>query len=227
MKSDYEEPYLSTGSPPIDSLLGGGLENGCVTAIYGPGGSGKTNICLLALARMAGRGKKTIYIDTASNLSIERLHQITKHSSKVLDNVVRVSPESFDQQEAAIKNLQKMVTKRVGLVIVDAFSPLYRLEYNKSNKRTLTLKLLRQLAILIRVARANNIPIIITNDVFRDLDKKKTEIIGGRKLKRLCRCIIELENDGQRIARLKKHAQFKERALTFIITRQGIEPTVP
>jgi DNA repair protein RadB len=227
MKKEFEELYIPTGSTLLDTFLGGGIENGAVTAIYGPGGSGKTNICLLALARMAGRGKKTIYIDTASNLSIERLRQITNHSAKVLDKVVRVTPESFDEQDQTIKNIQHMVTKRVGLVIVDAFSPLYRLEYRKSQERALTTRLLRQMAYLIKCARSNNIPIIITNDVFRDLERKKTEIIGGRKLKNLCRCIIELEQEKQRHMHLKKHPTLSERSVDFQITKRGIEPTVP
>lgn len=221
-EDEEKEKHIPTGAAVLDKLLGGGLENGSVTAIYGPGGSGKTNLCLLALARMAGRGKKTIYIDTTANFSVERLHQITKHSVKVLEKVVRVAPSSFDEQDKAIKHLPDMITRNVGMVIIDAISPLYRLEHDEKNARELTKRLVRQLVIMIRCAREHNIPIIITNEVYRDLDTNKTEIVAGRQIKKLCRCIIELET-APRYANIRKHPTIKNQSIRFAITKKGIE----
>ncbi len=44
MNSDNR--ILVTGCRPIDDLLGGGIEGGVVTQVYGEAGSGKTNLCI-------------------------------------------------------------------------------------------------------------------------------------------------------------------------------------
>ena len=52
---------LSTGSEPIDELLKGGLETDVITTIYGPAGSGKSNIALCAVASIKGRKKSNFH----------------------------------------------------------------------------------------------------------------------------------------------------------------------
>ena len=39
---------VSTGAIVLDSLLGGGLERGIITTLFGPAGSGKSNIAMLS-----------------------------------------------------------------------------------------------------------------------------------------------------------------------------------
>ena len=54
--SDIDENgKIPTGSP-IDVIMGGGVEKGCLTQFYGPPGSGKTNIALQLLVRCAKNG---------------------------------------------------------------------------------------------------------------------------------------------------------------------------
>ncbi|MFZ0222396.1 MAG: ATPase domain-containing protein, partial [Candidatus Nitrosopolaris sp.] len=36
---------LPTGCKSLDNLLGGGIEAGVITQVYGPPGSGKTQLC--------------------------------------------------------------------------------------------------------------------------------------------------------------------------------------
>ena len=58
---------LPTGSRILDNMLHGGYEKDIITTIYGPAGSGKTNLCLLCAMNTAREGKKVIYIDTENN----------------------------------------------------------------------------------------------------------------------------------------------------------------
>jgi len=60
---------------PLDRLLGGGVEEGTITEIYGEAGSGKTNFCLQATRECIASGEKVAYID-ADGISIERLRQL-------------------------------------------------------------------------------------------------------------------------------------------------------
>ena len=54
---------VSTGSPILDNFLGGGYDRDIITTIFGPSGTGKTNLCLLAAVRIAEKGKKVIFLD--------------------------------------------------------------------------------------------------------------------------------------------------------------------
>ena len=67
--------HLKSGCLAIDDLLGGGFEGGCVTVLFGEGGSGKTNVCLQLARNCVLEGRKVVYIDT-EGVSPERLRQI-------------------------------------------------------------------------------------------------------------------------------------------------------
>ena len=63
---------LSLGCQSLDALLGGGLESGIITRVYGEAGTGKTNLCLQAARECVLSGKKVAYIDT-EGVSVERI----------------------------------------------------------------------------------------------------------------------------------------------------------
>ena len=58
---------LPTGCKSLDNLLGGGIEAGVITQVYGPPGSGKTQLCH-TLCVMLSSDYETIYIDTEGEL---------------------------------------------------------------------------------------------------------------------------------------------------------------
>lgn len=51
---------LSSGSPEMDELLGGGIESGTTTIISGPSGVGKTTMGVTFLASAIARGKRAV-----------------------------------------------------------------------------------------------------------------------------------------------------------------------
>jgi len=79
---------VSSGSPIINVLLDGGFEKDVITTIYGPAGSGKTNICLFCTIEVTKNGKKVIFIDTEGGFSVKRLEQISKNYKDVLKNMI-------------------------------------------------------------------------------------------------------------------------------------------
>ena len=79
---------ISSGSKIMDELLDGGYETDIINTFYGPAGSGKTLIAMLAIIPVVKSGKKVIYIDTEGGFSVERFKQICVDYEKVLENVV-------------------------------------------------------------------------------------------------------------------------------------------
>jgi DNA repair protein RAD51 len=76
--------HLSTGAKELDKLLGGGMETGSITELFGEFRTGKTQLChtlcvtcQLPLSAGGGEGK-ALYIDTEGTFRPERLVQIAE-----------------------------------------------------------------------------------------------------------------------------------------------------
>lgn len=79
---------LTTGSRDLDKLLGGGMETGSITEIFGEFRSGKTQIChtlavtcQLPISQGGGEGK-CLYIDTEGTFRPERLLAVAEKVNK-------------------------------------------------------------------------------------------------------------------------------------------------
>ena len=218
---------VSSGSKIIDKFLAGGYEKGIVTTIYGPSGCGKTTLCLLPLIRTAGTGKKIIYIDTEGSFSVERLKQITKHYKIVLERVLFFKPTSFDEQRKMFTQLRKMINSKIGLIIVDTISMLYRLALGQTKEIYETNAALgSQISTLIMFARKYDIPVLVANQVYADFrEKDKVNMVGGDLLKNGSKCLIEIKalKYGHREAILRKHRSLPERSIKFRIIEKGIK----
>lgn len=218
---------VSSGSALIDSLLNGGFETDIITTIYGPAGSGKTNICLLAVIRAVLDNKKVIYIDTDSSFSIERLKQLTKDYEKLLEKIFFLKPTTFEEQKKSFDKLRELSEEQIGLIIVDSISMLYRLELGKTEYvYDVNKELGLQISYLNEIARKKNIPVLITNQVYTDFQDNKIKMVGGDLLKYGSKCLIELKkfHKGIRAAVIKKHRSIEEdKIVYFKIVGNGIE----
>ena len=221
----HEVIRISSGSAAMDWLLEGGYEKGVITTIYGPAGAGKTNFCMMCLANNAD--KKVIYIDSEGSFSVDRLKQLTEDYETILKNVIILKPIDFNEQKKVFEKLKSLINTQISLLIVDSMAMLYRLEIGKSKDAIRANRELGvQLASLIQIARKFNIPVLLTNQVYSDLDEKdKYKLVGGDTLKYASKCLIELQKkDYERKAVLKKHRSLPEgKELRFKIIDSGIE----
>ena len=230
---------ISAGSYDLNKWLYGGYEEGIITTIVGPAGSGKTNFCILPAVSQAKKGKKVLFIDTEGGFSVERVKQIAGEKyEEVLKNILLIKPTNFSEQKKAIQTLESETKrdKEINLIIVDGMTMLYRLELAEAKEKTkikeVNSELARLMRILAEIARNKNIAVVVTNQVYsefiseQDLRAGKnpqTRMVGGDILKYWSKCIIELENNkGKRKAKLKKHRSMPEKELNFQIVESGI-----
>lgn len=217
---------LAFNSEPLDELLDGGIEYRSLTNIYGPPGSGKTNLALLASVSCVKDGKKVIFIDTEGGFSVERLSQISGDVNKFSKNIILMEPKTFEEQDKIIKNLEKKTTPDIGLIVLDSLVTLYRLELNQKNFQDVNRKLANQLSILSKISREKNIPVLITNQVYSTFEKNGIELVSRDVSKYWSKCLIELLkfDKGKRVAILRKHRSLEEgKKAEFVITERGIE----
>lgn len=218
---------VPSGSKILDRMLEGGYETDIITTIYGPAGSGKTNLVLLCAINVARKGKKVIYVDTEGSFSLERMKQIARDYKKLLGRFIFLKPTNFKEQKKSFEKLKEIVDNKIGLIIVDTIAMLYRLELGKSEDvYEANRELGRQLSCLSEIARRKIIPVLVTNQVYADFERKnKVNIVGGDILKYSSKCLIELQMtpSGNRRVVLRKHRSIQsEKEILFKIVEGGI-----
>ena len=115
LNSVFDFDFLSFGwikysltNSGIDEMLGGGMESGSITEMFGEFRTGKTQMCLtlwvtcqLAIQQGGGAGM-AMYIDTEGTFRPERLVEIAKRyeldEEQVLQNVAYARAYTSDQQ---------------------------------------------------------------------------------------------------------------------------------
>lgn len=219
---------VPSGSKVIDKLLNGGFEKGVISTLFGPAGSGKSNIAIIIALQVAGQGKKVVFVDTEGGFSVERAAQLapTKYKA-LLKNIILLEPTSFEEQKKVFEKLREIVSKeKIGLIVVDSIVMLYRLQRGSDEDVSVTNKeLANQLAMLSSIARKKDIAILTTNQVYADFSKPNNfHMVGGDLLKYWSKCIVKLEAvNGVRKASIYKHRSLPEgNSVYFDIVNNGL-----
>jgi len=233
---------VSAGCYDLNVWLNGGYDCGIITTFYGGPGSGKTNLCMIAAVSQAKKGNKVIFIDTEGGFSSERVRQLFSSKStngvdenltldKVLANIIILKPTNFKEQQQAFDQLLKYVKEQVSLIVVDGMTMLYRLDFadaresdtkdNIENMQSVNSQLTRQMRLLVEIARKQDIPVLVTNQIYNW--KNESRMVAGDIVKYWSKCLIEMENEsGKRTAFLRKHRSLPEKTLAFQIYDGGV-----
>ena len=193
---------------------------------FGEAGSGKTNICLQVAKNVSLTGKKVIYIDT-EGVSLERLQQMAGDGYEdTMKNILFFEPHSFDEQEKFVDKAVRLAESslEVGIIILDSATIHYRLTRN-DEERGVRKSLSPQLAKLLAVARSKDIPVLLTSQVYTDLEKGTFEPLGGHVLLHNAKAIIRLDkvSTGVRRAVIIKHRHLEEgKRADFKLTNTGV-----
>ncbi len=214
---------IPSGSPVFDKLLEGGYENDVITSIYGPAGTGKTTACLLACIE-AAKTKKIIFIDTEGGFSLTRLGQLSPDYRKVVERIFVFRPTNFEEQKRLFGRLKAEVNEKIGLLVVDTISNLYRAEFRKEGVQEMNREMGAQLSALVEIARKNKIPVLLASQVYSSFDKGTINIVGGDLLSYRSKCLVELQAAGsRRKAVLRKHRSLPQREIAFEIRENGLQ----
>lgn len=110
---------ISTGSIKLDAALGiGGLPRGRVVEIYGPESSGKTTLCLQAVAECQKLGGTAAYIDAENALDVQ-------YAEKLGVNVSELLISQPDTGEQALEITDKLVSSgAVDILVIDSVAAL-------------------------------------------------------------------------------------------------------
>ena len=213
---------------PLDDLLQGGIDKKSVTQIYGPPGSGKTNISLNVTVNLARAGKKVIYIDTEGGISIDRIKQLAGDDfDTIASNIIVFEPNDFEEQDDDLKLIETWVSsnhENLELIVLDSAVALFRIEESKGKSSVLG----KEMNLLASLARTYDLAVLVTNQIYASFDEGSDENapVGGTILQYWSKTIVELKREDdspKRIAILKRHRSIEEDvAVRFKITNRGI-----
>jgi len=249
---------ISTGSYDLNKWLYGGYEKGIITMIAGSPGSGKTNMAVLVACSQAKKGNKVIFMDTERGFSSDRVKQIVgENYQEILKNILLLEPSDFNEQKKLFATLNTQLKKeQISLIVVDSMAMLYRLELGDAkdkegerfrdgrdtekerdrevdeNVREINREVASQMKLLAEISKKQDIPIIITNQVYSGFQseedwkkglERETNIVGGDLFQYWSKCIIELKGNGtKRKAVLLKHRSLPPKEMGFEIRNEGI-----
>lgn len=159
---------IPTGCGSLDKLLNGGLCPGDLTLVYGEAKTGKTSLAIQCAVNATRLGLKAIFVDSDGTFSPQRLAQIASHDlDEVAPKITLIQPTTFREQALAVDRLEEYLTPKVGLVVVDTVSSLYRTEIGESKEKTFRLnrELGRQMACLAQIAKIQKVATLTTSQV--------------------------------------------------------------
>jgi recombination protein RecA len=112
-------PVISTGSLSVDHALGvGGLPKGRVVEVYGPEASGKTTLCLHAIASCQAAGGLAAFIDAEHALDITYAQQLGVKT----DDILLSQPSCGEEALGIVEKLTQ--SGAVDLIVIDSVAAL-------------------------------------------------------------------------------------------------------
>lgn len=173
---------VTSGSREVDKLLGGGVETGAITELFGEFRTGKTQLChtLCVTCQLpvsqGGAEGMALYIDTEGTFRPERLRAVaTRYKldpDDVLENVACARAYNTDHQHQLLVQAAAMMSEnRFALVVVDSATALYRTDYQGRNELAARqMHLGRFLRGLQNLADEFGVAVVVTNQVVANVD---------------------------------------------------------
>ena len=230
---------LTTGSQALDNLLGGGLETQAITELFGPFGSGKTQLIHQLLVNVTmpeekkGLNGEAILIDTENTFRPERIEQMSLalnlDPKEVLKKIhVARAYNSSHQMLLVEKAFETAKEYPIRLIAVDSLTAHFRVEYTGRGALAERQQMLnRHMHDLLRFADIYNAVVAATNQVSARPDVffgDPNQPIGGNIVGHTATFRISLRRSkgDKRIARLIDSPSLPEGEVVIVINSEGV-----
>ena len=231
---------LSTGSNNFDDLLGGGIEPGAVTEVFGEYRTGKTQLVHQLCVNVhlpyeqGGLEGGALYIDTEGTFRPERIIQMAiakdLDTKRVLQEIIVGRAYNSDHQILLVKEASKVIKeKNIKLIIVDSIIGHFRSEYVGRGTLAVRQQMLNtHIHDLLRLSEIfDELAVVFTNqvssrpDVFYGNPLTHT---GGHVLAHgaTIRIMLRKGKGEQRIAKVVDAPHLPEEDCVFTVTEDGL-----
>jgi DNA repair protein RadA/Sms len=177
---------LATGIGELDRLLGGGVVPGSLVLLGGSPGIGKSTLTTMALARLAGAGRRVLYVSAE-----ESAEQIRLRAERLGSAALRIPVIAETEVETVLATLE---AQRPEVCVVDSVQTLHSSGLSGAPG---TVGQVRDAAgELMRVAKARGIAVLLVGHV-----TKEGALAGPRVLEHLVDCVLQFEGERERTYR--------------------------
>ena len=223
---------LPTGCKSLDNLLDGGIETSVITQVYGPPGSGKTQLCH-TLSVMSPYEYRVIYIDTEGSFRPERIEAIAKargfDSKQILQKILIAKALDSEHLESCIEtacSACEINSRKIKLVIVDSIINHYNAEYMGRSKLPEKIQRLnKSMHALLKIASSNAVAVVVTNHQIQssvDGPYNRVAPLGGNAVSYASKYRIHLDRySNSWRARLDLSPCHPQADITFAIDKRG------
>ncbi len=212
---------IPTNIEKLDQFLGGGVQNGTITDIFGSNGSGKTQFVIQLSINSLEQGGHVYLQDTTGEFRPERMLQIMKNRNinhSLMDNV-KVSRITNSSEQ--INALSKILESNFDFVVIDNITDLFSFEFSR-NELTLekNITFMKYMHSLSELTIQNNIPTVVTN-MIRNIDDHEVENLD-KSISMFTHTKIKLSKKGTKYSG-KAYSPFGENEFSYEITSGGLE----
>ena len=232
---------LTTGSQNLDDLLGGGIEPGALTELFGEYRTGKTQLVhqlcvnVQLLYEQGGLEGNALYIDTEGTFRPERIIQMASaldlDYNEILKKITVGRAYNSDHQILLIEEASRIIEeKNIKIVVVDSLIGHFRSEY--IGRGTLAIRqqtLNSHIHDMLRLSEVfDELAVVCTNQVSSRPDVfygNPTTHTGGHIVAHgaTIRIFLRKGKGEQRVAKVVDAPNLPESDTVFSITEDGIK----
>ena len=171
---------VTLNNQELNRVLGGGIVPGSVVLVGGDPGIGKSTLLLQMAAEVAHGGRAALYVSAE-----ESAHQIARRAARlgIAEDELYVLAEIVTE-----RILERIESMQPALVIVDSVQAIYA-EGGSSAAGSVS-QVRDSAALLLRTAKAYNIPVFLVGHV-----TKEGSIAGPRILEHMVDVVLQLEGE--------------------------------
>ena len=127
MVDSFKPPeFISTGSPQIDTIVGGGFPRGKIIEIFGWESSGKSTLAVAHAIEQQKKGKGVVYLDYERVFPADYYHSLGLKGIKPIDKdkLIVLTPETVEEGIGMAEYLMSAKGANIGLIVFDSVSAM-------------------------------------------------------------------------------------------------------
>jgi DNA repair protein RadA/Sms len=203
---------LPTGLGELDRVLGGGVVGGSVVLVGGDPGIGKSTLLMQALAGLAARGARALYVTGEESASQIALRARRLESPGVADVIVQATTE-LEDVEAALER------ERPQVAVIDSIQTLRAASLESAAGSVGQLR--EVTARLVDLAKRSGVALFVIGHVTKD-----GAIAGPKLLEHLVDTVLSFEGDRTHAFRLVRSTKNRfgpaQEVAVFEMVREGL-----